>query len=257
MNPATEKPPTSREREGLDSGWPAFLAAAKAADPNFESYGVERLAADYAMLRTKLAQAMKHATGYESEELFKIGYILSIVQERPAYTIDHLAHVVSNDWAMPTGDLDLIGRVRDIMSLPCNFAEELSQSGFQAFVNHVDEPIEVQNFLERLDHVRTYSRNTPRTPILALADVKAVLYAEIWCTWAYEKRSPLPAEVMFATLFGPEIAVKIKAFARQLEKAFTCKAFKDYVLRWYGFDVVILRNIGALVDLVDVYHESA
>ncbi|KAI1272890.1 hypothetical protein F5Y07DRAFT_403006 [Xylaria sp. FL0933] len=233
MNPATEETPTSRE---LDSGWPAFLAAAKAADPNFESYGVERLAADYAMLRTKVAQAMKHATGYQSEELFNIGYILSIVQERTAYTIEDLAYVISNDWAMPTGDLDLIDRVRDTMSLPCNFAEELHRSGFQGFVNHVDEAIEVQNFLERLDHVRTHPQNSPRTSILSLTDVKAVL--------------------SFMTLFGPKVAVKITEFARQLEKAFTCKEFQDYVLRWYGFDVAILRNMGALIDLVDVYDQS-
>ncbi|KAI1356225.1 hypothetical protein F5Y01DRAFT_268955 [Xylaria sp. FL0043] len=253
MNPATEETPTSRE---LDSGWPAFLAAAKAADPNFESYGVERLAADYAMLRTKVAQAMKHATGYESEELFKIGYILSIVQERIAYTIEDLAYVISNSWAMPTGDLDLIDRVRDTMSLPCNFAEELSRSGFQGFVNHVDEAIEVQNFLEQLDHVRTHPQNSPRTSILSLTDVKAVLCAEIWCTWAYENKSPLPSEVAFVSLFGPQVAVKITEFARQLEKAFTYKEFQDYVLRWYGFDVAILRNMGALIDLVEVYDQS-
>ncbi|KAI0429311.1 hypothetical protein F5Y09DRAFT_260745 [Xylaria sp. FL1042] len=255
MDPAAKETPTSREREGLDGGWPAFLAAAKAADPNFESYGVERLASDYTMLRIKIAQAMKHATGHQSEELFKIGYILSIVQERTAYTIDDLAHVISNNWAMPTGDLDLIDRVRDIMFLPCNFAEVLSRSGFQDFVGHVDEPIEVQNFLERLDHVRTHSQEFPRTPTLSLAEVKAVLCAEVWCTWAYENKSPLPSEVAFITLFGTGVAAKITEFTRQLEKAFTCKEFKDYILRWYGFDVSILRTINSLIDLVDEYGE--
>ncbi|KAK5626153.1 hypothetical protein RRF57_001868 [Xylaria bambusicola] len=246
----------SGEQEGLDSGWPAFLAAARAADPNFEDYGVARLAGDYVMLRTKITEAVKHATGHTSEELFKIGYILSIIQERTSYTLDNLAHVVSCSWVMPTGDLDLVDRVRDIMSLPCNFTEELSQSGFQDFVNHIDNLDEVQNFLRRLDHVRTHPRRLPRAPTLSVSEIKAVLCAEIWCTWAYENRCPLPSEVAFVELFGAGMAVKVTEFGERLAKAFTCPEFEEYVLRWYGFDVAILRNMSALVDLVDSCDES-
>ncbi|KAI0966163.1 hypothetical protein F4678DRAFT_302395 [Xylaria arbuscula] len=255
MGPTSQETPIGQE-QGLNSGWPAFLAAAKAADPNFENYGIERLAGDYAMLRSKIARAMKHATGHQSEELFKIGYMLSIIQERTTYTLDDLAYILSSSWVIPTADLDLIDRVRDIILLPCNFAEELNQAGFLRFVNRIDEPIEVQNFLGRLDHVRTHPRGFPRDPTLSISEVTAILCAEIWCTWAYENRSPLPPEVAFVSLFGPETVVSITEFATRLEKAFTCKGFQDYVLRWYGFDVSILRNINALVDLVDGCEDS-
>ncbi|KAI1422557.1 hypothetical protein F5Y12DRAFT_610303 [Xylaria sp. FL1777] len=255
MHPAIKETPTGEE-EGLDSGWPTFLAAAKAADPNFEDYGVKRLAADYARLRNKITQAMKHATGHPSEELFKIGYMLSVVQERTTYTLDDLARVVPGNWVMPTGDLDLVDRVRDIMSLSCNFAEDLSQSGFQDFVNHVDKPIEVQGFLKRLDRVRTHPQDLSCAPTLSVLEVKAVLCAEIWCTWAYENRSPLPSEVAFIDLFGRETAAKITEFATQLAEAFTCGEIRDYIIRWYGFDVAILRSISALFDLVDGCDES-
>ncbi|KAI1310733.1 hypothetical protein F5Y03DRAFT_345477 [Xylaria venustula] len=256
MGPTSEETPIDH-KEGLDSGWPAFLAAAKAADPNFEDYGIERLAGDYAMLRSKIARAMKHATGHQSEELFKIGYMLSIIQERTTYTLGDLAHVISSSWVIPTGDLDLIDRVRDIISLPCSFAEELNQAGFLRFVDRIDEPLEIQNFLGRLDHVRTHPRKSPRDLTLPISELKAILCAEIWCTWAYENRSPLPPEVAFVSLFGPATVVSITEFATRLEKAFTCEEFQDYILRWYGFDVAILRNFNALVDLVDGCDESS
>lgn len=212
-----EHQPT-RDEGHIDSGWPASLAAARAADPNFESYGVARLAGDYAMLRTKIAEAVKHATGHPSEELFKIGYMLSIVQERTTFTFDDLARVASSSWVMPTGDLDLIDRVRDIISLPCNFAEELSQSGFQDFVNHVDEPEEVQNFLKRLDHVRTHPRRLPRIPTLSVSEVKMVLCAEIWCTWDYDNPCPLPSEIAFVEFLGTESVLGLTNFERRLAK---------------------------------------
>ncbi|KAI0908270.1 hypothetical protein F4823DRAFT_599964 [Ustulina deusta] len=255
MDLALKETPT--DPEGLDSGWPAFLAAAQAADPNFENYGVERLAADYAMLPIKIAKAMKHATGHQSEELFKIGYMLSIVQERTTYTLDDLTQVISNNWVMLTGDLDLIDRVKDIMALSCNFAEELSQSGFGDFVKHVDEPMEVQSFLKRLDHIRTHPQGSPRAPTLSVSEAKAVLCAEVRCTWAYENQSPLPSEVAFVELSGLGMDVKITEFARRLEKAFNCREFQEYILRWYGFDVAIVRSINALVKLVDGCDESA
>ncbi|KAI0518116.1 hypothetical protein F5B22DRAFT_601765 [Xylaria bambusicola] len=246
----------SGEQEGLDSGWPAFLAAARAADPNFEDYGVARLAGDYARLGTKIIEAVRHATGHTSEELFKIGYMLSIIQERTTYTLDDLAHVVSSSWVMPTGDLDIVGRVRDIMYLPCNFAEELNQSGFRDFINHIDNLDEVQSFLRRLDYVRTHPGRLPRLPTLSVSETKAVLCAEIWCTWAYENRCPLPSEVAFVELFGAGMTVKVTEFGRRLETAFACAEFKEYILRWYGFDVAILRNMSALDDLVDSCDES-
>ncbi|KAI0539068.1 hypothetical protein GGR58DRAFT_500506 [Xylaria digitata] len=250
MDAAGNLIPTNPER-GFDNGWPGFLAAAKAANPNFETnYGVKRLAADYTMLPTKIAKSMGHATGHESEELFRIGNMLLIVQERATYTIDDMAHVVSNNWVLPTGDLDLIDRVRDKISLSCNFVEDISQSGFQRFVKHIDEPIAVKSFMERLHRLRI-DPQFPRAPTLSLSAVKAVLCAEIWCTWVYENQSSLPSKVAFVELFGPGMAVEITEFTRQLMRAFTCTDFKLVVVPRYGYDVAFLSGFYALVSLVE------
>ncbi|KAF2963564.1 hypothetical protein GQX73_g10019 [Xylaria multiplex] len=239
---------------GLDSGWPEFLAAAKAANPEFETnYGVERLAADYAVLPIKIAKAMGHATGHESQELFRIGNMLLIVQERGTYTIDDMAHVMSNNWVLPTGDLDLIDRVRDKMSLSCNFVEDINRCGFQHFAKHVDEPIAVKSFMGQLGRLRIdpQRREFSRTPILSLSAVKAVLCAEIWCAWACENRSPLPPKAAFVELFGPGMAVRITEFTEQLMRAFTCNNFKLAVLQRYGYDIAFLSDFSVLVSLVE------
>ncbi|KAI1826971.1 hypothetical protein F4861DRAFT_462931 [Xylaria intraflava] len=238
-------------RKGDDAGWLAYLAAAKATDPDFENgYGTEHLAADYAALPIKLAKAMKHATGYESEELFRIGYMLLIVQEHQAYTLDNLAQVTSTNWVMPTDDLDLIDRVRDIMSLPCNFAKELSQSNFRHLAEHVDDPREVQSFLGRLASVKLHSGGLPQS-VLSVLEIKAIICAEIWCTWANEDRSPLPSTKSFIGLFGPGVESEVIAFVTRLQQAFTCKEVRDFILQRYGYDVVFLRKTNDLVDLVD------
>ncbi|KAI2628258.1 hypothetical protein GGS21DRAFT_249899 [Xylaria nigripes] len=93
---------------------------------------------------------MKHAAGHESEKLFRIGYVLLIVQERRTHTLRDLACVVSANWVSPTVDHDLIDRVRDRMALTCNFAEELSQSDLGHFSENDDKQFEVQDFLNRI-----------------------------------------------------------------------------------------------------------
>ncbi|TGJ81505.1 hypothetical protein E0Z10_g7265 [Xylaria hypoxylon] len=251
MNRADELIPTNPE-EGLDSGWPAFLAAAKATDPNFEkNYGVKRLAADYAMLPVKMAKAMEHATGHKSEELFKIGYMLLLVQERATYTLDDLAHVMSSNWNLLIDDLDLIDRVRDKMSLSCNFVEVLNRSRFRHFVKHLDNYNMVESFLERFDYFKTDEPEIPHAHTLTISGVKVVLCAEIWCTWAYENRNPLPSKVAFVELFGPGMAAEITEFTRRLMNAFTLSEFKHSVVSWYGYDVAFLRAFNALVQLVE------
>ncbi|KAI3321281.1 hypothetical protein HD806DRAFT_204392 [Xylariaceae sp. AK1471] len=243
--------PTVTEK-GLATSGPAFFAAAEADGPNVGNiYTMRHVPADYATLPTKLVKAVKFATGYESEELFRIGYILLMVQEWKTYALADLAHVVSSDWDMPTSDLDLIDRVRDMMALPCRLAEVLSQAKFTDFVKHVNKPLEVRSFLRRLEHLKTLPRDPDRTPILPISDFKVILCAEIWCTWAHENRSPLPSKVEFVELFGPEIAVAITIFVRRFAKALTCPEFQGYILQWYGFDVLIPTMINELIDLVE------
>jgi hypothetical protein len=214
---ANSQPKTTAPENGSDSGWLAYLAAVKSADPEIEdNYGLERIATDYAMLPTKVLNAAKFATGHKSEELFRIGYMLLIVREWNSYTLADLAHVVSSNWVMPTDDLDLIDRVRDTMASSCRFAEDLHQSKFPDFVKHVDRPREVRDFMRQLEDFRTLPRDRNRSPILGISDFKVILCAEIWCTWAHESQSPLPSRVDFVELFGPGIAAAIKLFVRRL-----------------------------------------
>lgn len=208
--------PEHKSNNTFDSGWLAFLAAAKEEDPDIEStHGIEGLVADY--LPTQVAETMKYATGHESEELFRIGYTLLIL-ERDLYTFDDLAHAISGSRVMPVVNLDLIHRVRDKLALPCYFAEDITRAGFRDIVNLVEDPVEVHSFLERLDQMRTGGRDLASDPILSYSEVKAVLCAEIWCRWlSNEDPEPLLSNsARFVGLFGPETAVEVNAFSKQL-----------------------------------------
>lgn len=209
--------PERKSYNTFDSGWPSFLAAAKKDDPDIEiTHGIECLVADYEALPTQVAEAMKHATGHESEELFRIGYARLIV-ERDLCTLDDLAHVILGHGAMPVVNLDLIHCVRDKMALPCHFAEDITRAGFRDILNLVEDPAEVQSFLKRLDQVRTGRRDLAGVPILSYSEVKAVMCAEIWCRWvSNQDPETLPSNIQFVGLFGPETVVEIKGFSRRL-----------------------------------------
>ncbi|GAW14285.1 hypothetical protein ANO14919_036860 [Xylariales sp. No.14919] len=243
---------TSNPDNSLDSGWPDYLAAAQAADPNFESiYGTRLLANDYGRLPEKISDRMHEITGHGSHELFRIGYMLLLVQERDTYTLDDLAHVLTSDWALPTGDLDLIDRVRDKMAPSCHFIDDITICGFRRFVKHLDKEDVVEDFMRRFGFVRGDQPEFPRRPGLSHTMVKVTLCAEIWCTWASRNRCPLPSRAAFVEVFGSGLVREITEFTRRLTKAFTCPEFENSALPWYGYDVALLRYFKALVFLVE------
>ncbi|KAI1124567.1 hypothetical protein F5Y10DRAFT_284976 [Nemania abortiva] len=206
------------EPNGFDNGCdsnPKEALNAKSDIP--ETHDTERLAADYEAALTKVAKAMKHATGYGSIELLKLGDVLYLAREWPKYNdLGLMKQLMSNNSLMSTNDITaLIDSIQDIMSSLCFFIEDLSGAGLQDLAKKIKKKkctlTEANEFLERLDQFGRQSVDEKRAtgPIIPISDVKAVLCAEIWCItcdWAHRDRMPFPSLEEFIEIMRPHMA---------------------------------------------------
>lgn len=106
------------------------------------------------------------------------------------------------------------------MFFPCHLIEKTSNEELDEFLRNVcnphEMPAEIQMFLEGYGPDETWS--IPRKTILPIQIIEAVMCAEIWCTWASRRVSPLPSKRAFIDLFKPTTATHVKGLANRLQR---------------------------------------
>ncbi|KAI0449880.1 hypothetical protein F5B21DRAFT_492847 [Xylaria acuta] len=213
---------------------------------------------EQANITTRAAKAMENATGHQSLELFKLGYMLYIVEKHTEYTLNDLADVMETDWCFPGDDFndpELPNHVRDLVFFPCNMAEETSRNEVHELLrnphNLNQTPAVMRMFLNGPGPNETDETwSLPRKITLFPATIEAVLCAEIWCAWESRKQSPLPSRKAFMNLFAPKTATIVKKIARRLQKLSTMGEVWGHFLQFYG-GTEIIGNTDALNALAE------
>ncbi|KAI0102285.1 hypothetical protein GGR51DRAFT_574195 [Nemania sp. FL0031] len=198
--------------------------------------------------------AIKSATGHESMELLKIGYMLLVFQDSDRCTTDDLERVASGHWLMPTNDLDLIVRIRAVVARLCRFGDHLALAGL---LNSDNKSINVDLFLEELENSQQNPKlwldSAPSPLILSISAIKAILCGEIWCV-LIQLNLPPPVE-KFIERFGCYIAEGLE-FLSKLTFVLQDENVCEYCLGWYRSDnIAMLRWPSALKALSKDWQE--